>query len=174
MTTCSLLVVSRKECYLAFLFGSVTRPGRTLLRAGKIGSLSSLWGYKEASILPSLQPLATVYGGHVMEARAFGVKEVLSWIKASNISHVTVETNSLITVQALRSPVNTSSPFDCYIAKCKRTISNLNDVCLRFVKRSANRIAYGLARVSWLYAERSYSVATIPNNFSDVIVQELS
>uniref|UniRef100_A0A803PB46 RNase H type-1 domain-containing protein n=1 Tax=Cannabis sativa TaxID=3483 RepID=A0A803PB46_CANSA len=51
-------------------------------------------------------------GGHVLQARtgswdgcvnlalaeALGVKEVLSWIKESKLSHVTMESDSLITV----------------------------------------------------------------------------
>ncbi|KAM6582205.1 hypothetical protein CsatB_009207 [Cannabis sativa] len=109
-------------------------------------------------------------GGHILQSRsgswngcvnpalaeAFGVKEVLSWIKESKLSHVTVESDSLITVQAFRSSMNTNSPFSCCIAECKRIISNLNHVCLCFVKRSANRVAHGLARVSWLYAEQLF------------------
>uniref|UniRef100_A0A803PGZ2 RNase H type-1 domain-containing protein n=1 Tax=Cannabis sativa TaxID=3483 RepID=A0A803PGZ2_CANSA len=114
-------------------------------------------------------------GGHVLQARteswngcvnptlaeAFGVKEVLSWIKESKLSHVTVESDSLITVQAFWSSVNTNSPFGCCIAECKRIILDLNHVYLRFVKRSANRVAHGLARVSWLYVKRSYSEDTV-------------
>ncbi|KAM6566647.1 hypothetical protein CsatA_025775 [Cannabis sativa] len=65
------------------------------------------------------------------------------------------------------------SPFGSCIEECKSLLSNLNNVNFRFVKRSANRVAHAFARVSWLHADCSYSVSSIPSNIFDVIDQEM-
>ncbi|KAM6576776.1 hypothetical protein CsatB_028613 [Cannabis sativa] len=106
-------------------------------------------------------------------AEALGLKEVLSWIKTSNFSNVMGETDSLVTVQALRSSVIMASPFGNCIEECKYLLSSLNNVNFCFVKRSANRVAHAFAQDSWLYADRSYSGSSIPSNILDVIMHEM-
>uniref|UniRef100_A0A803PCL7 Uncharacterized protein n=1 Tax=Cannabis sativa TaxID=3483 RepID=A0A803PCL7_CANSA len=117
--------------------------------------------------------LDRVHGMVVWITEALGVKEVLSWIKNSNFSNITVETDSLVTVQALRSSVIMGSPFGSCIEECKGLRSSLNNVNFRFVKRSANRVTHAFARALWLFADRSYSGSSIPSNILDVIVQEM-
>uniref|UniRef100_A0A803QEM2 RNase H type-1 domain-containing protein n=1 Tax=Cannabis sativa TaxID=3483 RepID=A0A803QEM2_CANSA len=65
-------------------------------------------------------------------AEALGVKEALSWIKASKITKVTIETDSLIVVQAFRSSVTFTSPFGCCIKKCKRMFFRFNQCLFMF------------------------------------------
>uniref|UniRef100_A0A803QI10 RNase H type-1 domain-containing protein n=1 Tax=Cannabis sativa TaxID=3483 RepID=A0A803QI10_CANSA len=106
-------------------------------------------------------------------AEALGVKEALSWIKNSNVFIVTVETDSLVTVQALQSSVIMASLFSSCIEDCKCLHSDLNNVNFCFVKQSANCVTHVFARASWLHSDRSYSFTSIPSSIFDVIVQEM-
>ncbi|XP_062076043.1 uncharacterized protein LOC133780188 [Humulus lupulus] len=106
-------------------------------------------------------------------AEAIGVREVLSWIKATELTNVVVETDSLVTVQACRSTVKMHSTFGFCIDECRTLISSLHDVSLCFVKRSANRVAHHLARASCLNAGCSYSSASASSNLIDVILLDL-
>uniref|UniRef100_A0A803PM90 RNase H type-1 domain-containing protein n=1 Tax=Cannabis sativa TaxID=3483 RepID=A0A803PM90_CANSA len=93
-------------------------------------------------------------------AEAMGLKEVLSWLKESNLSNVVVESDSLVTIQAIRSSISFCSTFGFCISECQRLISSLSNVDVCFVKRSANRVAHQLARASFslVLIERFFSI----------------
>ncbi|XP_030477950.1 uncharacterized protein LOC115694989 [Cannabis sativa] len=81
-------------------------------------------------------------------AEAMGVREALSWLKRKGWHRVTIETDCLIVVQALRSPLPMFSYFGSVISDCKTLLKDVNDVFILFVKRSDNGVAHTIARAS--------------------------
>ncbi|KAM6548802.1 hypothetical protein CsatB_020478 [Cannabis sativa] len=82
------------------------------------------------------------YDAEVVEA--MGVKEALSWIKSKNWSDVEVETDSMLTVQGIRSNQFLNSIFGLIIHDCQLLFSSLNNVKICFIRRSANQAKYNL------------------------------
>lgn len=74
-------------------------------------------------------------------AEAFGIKEALSWINSNDYSNVTVETDCLQLVQAIRNSLPCYSYLGQLIQDCCDMLASLisKNICFRFVKRSANR-----------------------------------
>ncbi|XP_060966242.1 uncharacterized protein LOC133034831 [Cannabis sativa] len=81
-------------------------------------------------------------------AETIGIKETLSWIERKQWSNVVIETDALVVVQAINSSILMPSQFGLLVGDCRALISSLNNVSLKFVKRSANRAAHCLARES--------------------------
>ncbi|KAM6547817.1 hypothetical protein CsatB_019493 [Cannabis sativa] len=94
-----------------------------------------------------------VYDAEVVEA--MGVKEALSWIKSNNCSDVVIETDSMLTVQGIRSNHSVNSIFGLIIHDCQILLSSLNNVRICFIRRSANRVAHVVARHSRFLSGRS-------------------
>lgn len=80
-------------------------------------------------------------------AQAIGLREVLSWIKGQPWVVVTVETDCLVLVQAVKSSIKMESYFGGIVNYCKTLLAEMSQMSLIFVKRSANRVAHYLARV---------------------------
>lgn len=59
-----------------------------------------------------------------------------------------LEMDCLVEVQAVRDKWVMKSAFGVMIEDCIRILAELSNVCLHFVKRSANRVAHALARAS--------------------------
>ncbi|XP_030502854.2 uncharacterized protein LOC115718027 [Cannabis sativa] len=111
-----------------------------------------------------------VYSAAVIEA--LGIKEALSWIKTKNWDHVVVETDSLVTVQAIRSSQIMGSTFGLVIQDCRSALLSLPNVNLYFVKRSANRAAHYVARQSRFYAGGSISNFPISSELQNLMYSE--
>ncbi|XP_060965138.1 uncharacterized protein LOC133034129 [Cannabis sativa] len=94
-----------------------------------------------------------VYDAKVVEA--MGVKEALNWIKSKNWSDVEVETDSMPTVQGIRSNQSLNSIFGLIIHDCQILFSSLNNVKICFIRRSVNRVAHVVARHSCFLSGRS-------------------
>ncbi|XP_074374595.1 uncharacterized protein LOC141715006 [Apium graveolens] len=87
-------------------------------------------------------------------AEAMAVKEALSWIKQEGWSQVELESDSLVTVQAIRSSMVMRSAFGRIAEECRHSLRQLIKVSLNFVRRSANMVAHKLARASYLYSDQ--------------------
>ncbi|XP_074347322.1 uncharacterized protein LOC141686169 [Apium graveolens] len=87
---------------------------------------------------------------------ALAIKEVLSWIKSEDRNNVVVESDCLTAIQAIRSKATLTSPFGQVIQSCRDILLGLNTVCLFFVKRSANKVAHELARLSYSFPDRVF------------------
>ncbi|XP_030477881.1 uncharacterized protein LOC115694919 [Cannabis sativa] len=111
-----------------------------------------------------------VYPAAVIEA--LGIKEALSWIKAKNWSHVVIETDILVVVQAVRSSQTLGSTFGLIIQDYRLALLSLPNVHLYFVKRSANRAAHYVARQSRFYAGCSVSEFPITSELQDILYSE--
>ena len=127
--------------------------------------------------------------GQVLEARArcsvglpdpevaeiLGIKEVLSWIKSRGLSGVEVESDCWIAIQAIRSSSKLLSYFGRLVFDCRKLLSELHscNVCLCFVKRSANTVAHSVAKATSSIADRMWSGVDFPAEFAYVVSKDL-
>ncbi|KAM6593434.1 hypothetical protein CsatA_001137 [Cannabis sativa] len=102
-------------------------------------------------------------------AEVVGVKEALSWIKAKNLSDVEIETDSLVVVQAINGSVQMPSQFGLLIQDCQRLLSDLNNVFISFLKRSANRAAHCIARRSCFMSDCIYDELSAPSDLLSIV-----
>ncbi|XP_060960630.1 uncharacterized protein LOC133031205 [Cannabis sativa] len=103
-----------------------------------------------------------------------GIREALSWLKDKPYQHVCVESDSLVTVQAIHSPIEMFSGFGLIVKDCKSLLDSMNNVSLRFVKRSANRAAHVMTRQSRLFADRMFTRDDVPSELEIVVLSDCS
>lgn len=106
-------------------------------------------------------------------AEVMGIREALCWIKQKKWSNVTVETDCLLLIQALRSNTNLASYFGDIVLECKRLSQMCRNISTVFVKRSANKVAHALARASYVPADRTFKVGEIPSSVMDVLLNDV-
>lgn len=77
-------------------------------------------------------------------AEAMCIREVSSWIKRRQLQRVVVETDCLVSVQAIRDSATMSSYFGVIVQECGNLLMEVKDkgVILKFVKRFANSLAH--------------------------------
>uniref|UniRef100_A0A803Q693 RNase H type-1 domain-containing protein n=1 Tax=Cannabis sativa TaxID=3483 RepID=A0A803Q693_CANSA len=107
-------------------------------------------------------------------SEAMGIREALSWLKDKPFQQVCVESDSLVSVQAINSSVVMYSAFGLIVQDCKSLLDSMNNVSLRFVKRSANRAAHVIARQSQLFADRMFTKDDIPSELKVVLLSDSS
>ncbi|XP_030494580.2 uncharacterized protein LOC115710350 [Cannabis sativa] len=95
---------------------------------------------------------------------AMGIKEALSWIKANHWKGVTIESDSMLAVQAIHSTQLMTYVFGLVVNDCRILLSSLSDVYLRFVRRSANRVVHYVARHARSLTGRSILGPSIPRD----------
>lgn len=88
-------------------------------------------------------------------AEAIGIKEAIIWIKRKRWKSILLETDSLLVVQALRSPLCYAFYFGSIILDYLDILRILHFVDVIFVRRSANKAAHALACFSCSVADRS-------------------
>uniref|UniRef100_A0A803NUV7 RNase H type-1 domain-containing protein n=1 Tax=Cannabis sativa TaxID=3483 RepID=A0A803NUV7_CANSA len=142
-----------------------------------------VWKEKNASVAA----VTILASSHVLEAisscrtdvvtpelaEAMGVREALSWLKKKGWNRVTIESDSLTVVQALRSSLPMSSYFGGVISDCKTLLEGVSDVSILFVKRSANGVAHAVARASSYVADRVFRSTDFTPDIRDVIMKEV-
>lgn len=108
-------------------------------------------------------------------AEIMGIREALSWVKAQQGSGVTIETDSLVCVQAIRSSSVNLSYLGRMVEDCRNLLVELKDreVSLRFVRRSANKVAHFIARNSSSLAGRNWHGDSTHPDFISVIKNDL-
>lgn len=106
-------------------------------------------------------------------AEAMAIKEALSWIDRMRWSKVSLESDCLVVIQAIRSKVKMRSCLGGIIEECRWYLKSLNKVSLYFVKRSANTVAHTLARASYRYPDRSFDRWSVPIEVMHCIVADL-
>ncbi|KAM6570094.1 hypothetical protein CsatB_018079 [Cannabis sativa] len=109
---------------------------------------------------------AEYHGGYFPSevVEAMGIKEALSWIKANHWKGVTIESVSMLAVQAIHSTQLMTYVFGLVVNDCRILLSSLSDVYLRFVRRSANRAAHYVARHARSLTGRSILGPSIPRD----------
>ncbi|XP_062104232.1 uncharacterized protein LOC133815403 [Humulus lupulus] len=108
-------------------------------------------------------------------AEAIGIKEALSWIKAKGWRNVMVESDSLVSIQAIRSSTPLLSYFGRIIQDCRQIFSELQNcsVSLNFVKRSANAVAHCIAKSTSNIADRIVKGNDVPVELNNVLLNDL-
>lgn len=79
----------------------------------------------------------------VAEAEAVGVLEAVSWIKEFPSQPVVIETDSLLTVDALRKKQNNYLELGTIFEQCWYQCCSRIDVSVRFVRKQTNKAAQG-------------------------------
>ncbi|KAL8147598.1 hypothetical protein AgCh_005064 [Apium graveolens] len=134
---------------------------KTCHRDGNGGQRLYRWSCERENKTSALQPSM---------AQAVAIKEALSWIKEMKWDKTVVESDCLVAIQSIRSSVQMRSRFGRVIDDCRRIIKGLNNMELYFIKRSANRSAHELARLSHMYPDRIFDGSSIPFIVKDCIV----
>ncbi|KAL8146538.1 hypothetical protein AgCh_004316 [Apium graveolens] len=106
-------------------------------------------------------------------AEAMTIKEALSWSMRWEEKKVVIESDCLVAVQAIRSRIHMRSQFGKIIMECRSYMSQLNNVELYFIKRSANMAAHKLARASHIYPDRSFDRWSVPIKVKQCIADDL-
>ncbi|KAM6587872.1 hypothetical protein CsatA_010477 [Cannabis sativa] len=101
-----------------------------------------------------------------------GIKEALSWIKHNGWQHVVLESDSLVSIQAIRSSLPLCSIFGNLAQDCRSLLLSMPLIKICFVKRSANRLAHVVARMSRYLSGCNISVSNAPVAILDVLYSE--
>ena len=85
---------------------------------------------------------------------ALGIREVLSWVKQKQWSHVVVEMDALQVYLALTNHQQDLSLFGLIISDCIQLQAEIPNMQFSFARRTTNVVAHSLARatISWAVA----------------------
>ncbi|XP_074326830.1 uncharacterized protein LOC141664772 [Apium graveolens] len=83
----------------------------------------------------------------VMEAEASAIEEALEWIVSKGVTEVLVESDSQLAVQAINGNASFQLEVGHNIDSCKSILAVRKDICVRHVRRLANRAAHCMARI---------------------------
>lgn len=83
----------------------------------------------------------------VVEAEAIGVLEATRWINSLGMHDVDIESDSLVTVQAINKAVENYLEVGVVFQKCREFLNDRRDISVSFVKKQANKVAHLIARV---------------------------
>lgn len=106
-------------------------------------------------------------------AEAMAMKVVLSWISSWRWSQVSLESDCLVVIQAVRSKTPIRSHFGVIVEECRRLLSQSNNIALFFIKRSANMVAHIVATVACFYPDRNFDRDSLPIEVQHCIVMDL-
>ena len=83
----------------------------------------------------------------VLEAELVGILEALRWTSEIKGQTIVVESDSLLSVQAINGKVHNELEVGVLIEKCHAILRSRERVCLSFVKKRANKVAHLLVRI---------------------------
>ncbi|XP_074356412.1 uncharacterized protein LOC141696125 [Apium graveolens] len=108
-------------------------------------------------------------------AEAIGIKEALSWVKDTMEQPASIETDCLTIVQAIRCSSINFSYLGRVVDECKSLLSDLQNrhVTLKFLKRSANKLAHFLARQNSSIVDRMWNSENVSSDFYNVLNNDL-
>lgn len=85
----------------------------------------------------------------VFEAECIGVREALSWVQSrDDRCEVVLETDSLLTVDAIKRTKEYRLEVGHVVDQCKVMPEQSYNVKISHIRKHANRVAHGLARIS--------------------------
>lgn len=108
-------------------------------------------------------------------AEALGIREALSWVKDDNLNNVTLESDCLQIVQAIRSSFLCYSYLGRVVKDCRNILASLlnKNVKFVFIKRSANKVAHFLAKSTCSLADRVWRVGDVHSDFHNILLNDL-
>uniref|UniRef100_A0A803NT91 Reverse transcriptase n=1 Tax=Cannabis sativa TaxID=3483 RepID=A0A803NT91_CANSA len=107
-------------------------------------------------------------------AEFIGIREALSWIKSHNWQHVTLETDCLTVVRAIRSEVNMISMFGQVIQECKKLLLELKTISVLFVKRLTNVVAYNCTRASIFFLGCIFDMESVAFDLLPILIADFN
>lgn len=108
----------------------------------------------------------------VFEAEAWGVLQALKWIQELQLGSVDIESDSLLTVNAMTRCAENYLEVGNIIQECILILSNCPDVSIAHVKGSANKAAHYLAREPCL-VNNSKVYWSPPSSLLEILMYEL-
>lgn len=83
----------------------------------------------------------------MFEAECIGLKEALSWVLNGEERRAIVESDSLLTIDAITGQRENILEVRHIIDQCKSMLLVMPDVKIQYVRKQANKVARGLARL---------------------------
>ncbi|XP_074323179.1 uncharacterized protein LOC141660115 [Apium graveolens] len=83
----------------------------------------------------------------VVEAEAIAILEATRWASLLDLQHVDVESDSLISVQAINKTSENYLEAGVVFQECRDVLRARSDIVLSFIKKQANKVAHSVARV---------------------------
>ncbi|XP_074362740.1 uncharacterized protein LOC141703020 [Apium graveolens] len=97
-----------------------------------------------------------------LEAEVLGIREALSWVKSMDGRKVTVESDSLVAVNAINGQNKFLLEVGHIIDHCRLLLQSLSGVSVKFVRKQANEVAHGLAKMPCRLIALSFSRLLLP------------
>lgn len=97
--------------------------------------------------------ITKVGNGHasVIEAEAMGVLEALRWIVGREMTHIVVETDSLMVTNALSNgTVYHHHEVGDVLGACRNILEERRDLVVKHIRRQANKVAHCVASLTCL------------------------
>ena len=88
-----------------------------------------------------------------LSVEALCCRAVLGWLKQWGMQRVEIESDCQVLVDAINDPCGYISTVGLIISYCKELMTNILECSIVFVKRSANRAAHLLARITGFMSE---------------------
>ncbi|PNX88309.1 60S ribosomal protein l23 [Trifolium pratense] len=107
-----------------------------------------------------------------VEAEAWVLKEVITWMGELEISRVVIELDCLLVVNAITGCSNNQFEFGHIINDCRRLLENYPNFKISFVKRQANFVAHSFARASKFHAS-THTFDLIPSCIATSLINEI-
>ena len=109
-------------------------------------------------------------------AEAMAIREVLSWVKSKQQMDMVVKTDCLQIVHVFCNSHSSFSYLGRVVEECRVLLAGLKhqNVVLRFVKRSVNRVAHYLVRYSCSIVDRSWRIGNAHPKFQYVLLNDLN
>lgn len=85
----------------------------------------------------------------VSEAESIGINEALTWNLPLQIDNVIIESDSLLTVQALDKHLSNKLEVGNIIESYRLKLINKNDISIKFVRKQVNRVAHLMDRIPY-------------------------
>lgn len=86
----------------------------------------------------------------VLEAETLGIREALSWVKDMTGRKVSVESDSLVAVNAINGMNKFLLEVGHIIDHCRILLQSMLGVSVRYIRKQANEVAHGLAKMPCL------------------------
>lgn len=106
------------------------------------------------------------------EAEAIGLKEVLSWVIKKTNTCCIIETDSQVLVNACKGDSG-EALFGTIVGDCIQLLKHINPVLVKFVYRSANRVAHAMEKASYSMSDVEEWGVTPPEFIMPVLQEDL-
>ncbi|XP_019182016.1 PREDICTED: uncharacterized protein LOC109177169 [Ipomoea nil] len=102
-------------------------------------------------------------------AEALAAKEALTWLKEQRLNNIILESDCLNFCNAFNSQSVDFSYVGLIVKQCRVIASDIGNVCIAHVRRSANRVAHELARATGSLAGSEVWFKIPPSCISDLL-----